>query len=109
LGLSSPEGLLARYVGDGAQVRGVPRALSDADPWVIYRPRDVGLALLRYLPENLARLIAQAGDPPPGWLAAAGTGARERLDAIRLLHRARERQARLELALRAGADPDRGQ
>jgi spermidine synthase len=90
LGLESPSGALARFVTEGARWPRVERPLTDGDPWVIYLERPPGNEQLAWLPLNLRRLRGLEGQPPAAWRAAADPAAWARLDAARLLHRARE-------------------
>ena len=64
LGLATPAGVTARRVGDGARFRGGDRPLTDADPWIVHRPRRRGAVLMGDLPENLAFLRRRAGGEP---------------------------------------------
>jgi spermidine synthase len=107
LGLATPAGLLARYVAAGAAFRGGARALTDADPWIVYRPRRPGAAPLGDLPSNLALLRARAGDAPATWLERAPDAPRA-IEALRALHDAREAHARAEAALRGVEAPQAG-
>jgi len=100
LGLASPARLLARYVGDGAPLRGGARPLTDADPWIVYRPRRSGAVLLGDLPANLAFLRERGGAPPAAWLERAGPEAGREIEALACLRAARESHARAEAALR---------
>ncbi|MEE8469286.1 MAG: hypothetical protein V3T22_12570, partial [Planctomycetota bacterium] len=90
LGLESPAGLLARYVTGGDAWPRAPRPLTDADPWIVYRPRRSAAEVLRALPQNLRRLRQLESDPPLAWRVATGPEAIRRLQGVRLLHRARE-------------------
>jgi hypothetical protein len=135
LGIDSPRGVLARFTRANADARAASldeervsraaessatearsstseRALTDADPWIAYRPRRSGAVLLSDLPENLRWLRGRAIDAPPSWLDAAGSGAALFARGVRALHDAREAHARDEAALRGAAvasetgDPD---
>ncbi len=103
LGLDSLPRCLARYVGDGADWPQVPRPLTDADPWVIYRPRREGVELLLDLPRNLRAIGAVEREPP--WLEPEWTNAVDRWRALRALARAREAHAWTEAALRGAEVP----
>jgi spermidine synthase len=99
LGLDTPAGLLARFVGDGARARGAVRRLSDADPWIVYRRRRSGPVLLADLPRNLAFLRSIGGAPPADWVASAGVGAERAIEGLAALRAAREAHARSEALL----------
>jgi len=95
LGLEDPSGLAAfciaspvaaAIVSRGA-TRGeqVPvRPLTDADPWIVYRPRPRGVEALGYLPANLARLAGQATPLSEAWATVVGAGGAARRE-VRLL------------------------
>lgn len=100
LGLSTPASLVARYAADGASLRGGVRALTDADPWIVYRPRRTGAVLLGDLPTNLAFLRRHGGAPPGAWVDSAGEGAGRAIEALACLRAAREAHARAEAGLR---------
>ena len=100
LGLEDPAGAAARFVTTGASWPAVERPLRDADPWVIYRPRRRGTALLADLPTNLATLRRAEEDLPVAWGMVIGGAGRARLAEVRLLHRAREAWHRSEFELR---------
>jgi spermidine synthase len=130
LGIATPRGLLARLssVGGLAPERSRDltdpersreltdpersRELTDDDPWIAYRPRRRGVALLADLPANLRAVRARESDPPPSWLAAAGPGAGVTLAGVRTLHLASEAHAREEARTRGAqiqpspGDPD---
>jgi len=105
LGLESPAGLVARYVCDGRAWPTSPRALTDADPWIVYLPRRSGAALLLDLPANLGRLRAVDGEPPAAWTVGLDPAQLARVGGLRALRRAREAQAAREAALRGAAPP----
>jgi hypothetical protein len=82
------------------------RSLTDADPWIVYRPRRTGAVLLTDLPANLEALRAARTPLPKAWTAvvgARGTDLRLGIDAVR---RARAAQAREEARLRGAGGPD---
>lgn len=94
LGLQDPAGLAARYLAEGDSWKSIERPLTDADPWVIYRPRRRGKVLLADLPNNLASLGRVEGPLPEDWaraLGELGEGRRRGLSALR--------RARLSFAL----------
>ncbi|MCP3917401.1 MAG: hypothetical protein GY711_17790 [bacterium] len=90
LGLDTPSGVFARYVTSGARWPVSERALSDADPWIVYRPRRRGALLLTDLPLNLRRLRTLETEPPVAWRPVAGTQGWKKLETLRLVRRARE-------------------
>lgn len=110
LGLGSPADVLARWCANASTLSGssatenAERPLTDADPWIVYRPRRRGPELLLDLPRNLARLRGLATDPSAAWLAQAGSGARERWRGFQALRKAREDQALSEARLRGAGD-----
>lgn len=56
------------------------RRLTDADPWIVYRPRPAGAEAAGFLPANLTRLRASVTALPPAWadvVGAAGLARRE--------------------------------
>jgi spermidine synthase len=113
LGIGTPSGLLARFVAESSPGSSSPpssisagdsaRALTDADPWIAYRPRRRGAVLLGDLPANLRALREREGAPPASWLAAAGPDGSKLLAGVRALHAAREAHAREEARLRGAA------
>jgi spermidine synthase len=88
LGAGDPAHLAAHRVGGGAAWPRPARSLTDADPWIIYRPRRRGPELLADLPRNL-RALAAIESPP----AAAGATAAELWSGQRALARARAAHA----------------
>lgn len=103
LGLDGPDGVIARFVTNGARWPTSARPLTDADPWVVYARRRRGRAVLADLPDNLRTLRLLEEDPPIAWRTASDASALRRLDGARLLHRAREAWE----AERAGLPPSR--
>jgi spermidine synthase len=74
LGVAGAPRLAAHRVGEGDTWPRGARPLTDADPWVLYRPRRTGAALLADLPHNLRspgpdRERAGAGWPGGGPVA----------------------------------------
>ena len=63
VGLGTPGGLLARRLMDGARWPAVPRALTDADPWISFRRKPTGVPVLGWLPVNLERVLDLADEP----------------------------------------------
>ena len=110
LGIDDAGGVSARFVTEGARWPAAPRPVTDADPWVVFRPRRRGVELLADLPRNLARLRGVEGDLPLPWQLVVGPSGQARLAAARRLHRAREVWHREEyevrrVGLRDGAPP----
>lgn len=106
LGLASPADVVAHFACAGAGFRddgSERRALTDADPWIVFAPRVEGAARLSDLPHNLGVLRHAHGDPPPRWLAAVGPSAAELVSIGRRVRAAREAQAWSEVVLRAPA------
>jgi hypothetical protein len=108
LGLGTPADLVARYAVDGARVRSGERPLTDADPWIVYRPRRTGAVLLGDLPANLAFLRELGSAAPEPWLSASGTGAETLARGLARLRAAREAHARAEARLRGHDDARSG-
>jgi spermidine synthase len=75
LGLASPELAAARFIASGAALPRVARRLSDRDPWIAYRDKPSGAAVLAWLPANLRRLI-ELREPDADWLAPGAGAAR---------------------------------
>jgi len=101
LGLESPAGLAARFVAPLSEdARAGARALTDADPWIVFRPRRSGLVLLGDLPENLGALLARRTALPAAWEAQLGERGRTRRAAVAQLQAARRAQAVEEARLR---------
>jgi len=100
LGLETPERCLGRFIALGARVPRSARALSDADPWIVYRPQRKGTDLLADLPRNLGFLRSVAEAPPRAWIAAAGPGATEQVEGMAALRAGREAHAFFEARLR---------
>ncbi|MCZ6597364.1 MAG: fused MFS/spermidine synthase [Planctomycetota bacterium] len=103
LGLGDAPHVLARFVGEGDRWPAAERPLRDADPWILYRPRRTGAALLFDLPRNLARLRAVGAEPP--WIEAGWTAAIDTWRGVAALRGAREAHAWNEAALRSSAGP----
>ncbi|MEZ6013617.1 MAG: hypothetical protein R3F49_00765 [Planctomycetota bacterium] len=91
LGLESPSGLAARLVlapdsdweSTGRErTAAAPRALTDADPWILYRERPRGVEALSFLPANLRHLAVVGGGLPERWSAAIGAAGRARYAAL---------------------------
>lgn len=99
IGLDTPERLAARYVAPPPRGENA-RALTDADPWIVHRPRRRGVVLLGDLPDNLARLRAARAPLPESWSGALSSSAASLRDGIGALQRAREAHARSEAQLR---------
>ena len=89
LGLQDSAGLLARRVASGARWPDVPRPLTDADPWITYREKPTGVAVLGWLPQNLQRVLDVGGELPLAWRDAGGAGLGARVEGLRALTRAR--------------------
>ncbi|MBK7876579.1 MAG: fused MFS/spermidine synthase [Planctomycetes bacterium] len=90
LGLASPAGVAARYVGSPRCDEAADGALlTDEHPWVVYRPRRAGAALLADLPDNLAALRALRAPLPERWAAVVGPGGAELRAGLAELQRAR--------------------
>ena len=94
LGLDSPQGIAARHVGDLGAWEAPERVLRDWDPWIAWRTKPEGLAVLQWLPANLEQLEAHASTLP--W----GDPARERT--LASLREARRILGWSELELRLG-------
>ncbi len=109
LGLESPAGLLARWVSSGETWSAPERRLTDADPWIIYRPRRSGLALLADLPLNLDLLRQRGERPPLEWLVGLPGSAADRMDGLALLRAARVAWAAEELAARGDGSLSRAE
>lgn len=88
LGMSDPSGLASRFICAGWPAPA--RALTDADPWVLFAPKAPGMQVLSWLPGNLATLRGREQPLPLGWAAACGEAGAQRLAGVRELHRARE-------------------
>jgi hypothetical protein len=73
--LATPELVAARFVASGASLPRVDRRLWDRDPWIAYRDKPSGGAVLAWLPANLERLIS-VREPDADWLAPASGPAR---------------------------------
>ena len=58
LGLATPAGIAARFIAPGSSWPACPRRLTDGDPWIAYRAKPKGAAVLDWLPANLGRLQA---------------------------------------------------
>lgn len=101
LGLETPDGLAARWVGPKARDESGARRLSDDHPWIVFRPLASGVEVLGWLPENLRALLARSEPPPEDWLAPGG---RARWLAHSSLREARYVMARGELELRLGRE-----
>lgn len=56
LGLADVDGIASRHVGSLVGFPAPPRTLSDEDPWIAWRRKPQGLAVLEWLPQNLERL-----------------------------------------------------
>jgi spermidine synthase len=97
LGVANASGLRARFVCDLDAWPKIARPLTDVDPWIAWRSQPRGLAILTWLPDNLERLLAIAGDPP--WPDVDPRGAK----LVRALHEARLAKARTEYEMRAHA------
>ena len=93
LGLDSTAALAAHFVLPGDAFPRPVRALTDLDPWVIFRPRRSGREQIADLPRNLARLRSLAQPLPLEWWLVLGTGAEDRLRGVALLREAREAYA----------------
>lgn len=100
LGIEDVGGVAARFVTLGARWPAVARPVTDADPWVVFRPRRRGVELLADLPANLASLRGVEGPLPLPWQLAVGASGQARLASARRLHRAREVWHREEYELR---------
>jgi spermidine synthase len=48
------------------------RRLTDADPWIVYRPRPAPVDAVGFLATNLARLRASVTELPPAWADVVG-------------------------------------
>jgi len=96
LGVATASGLRARFVCDLAAWPKIARPLTDVDPWIAWRAQARGLVILTWLPANLERLLAIAGEPP--WPDADTQSAK----LVHALHEARLAKARTEYELRAG-------
>ena len=81
LGLDTPAGVAARFVAPGAAWRATPRRLTDADPWIVFRSKPEGAAVLRWLPENLGALASVRADDAD-WLAPDEGELREALGGL---------------------------
>ncbi len=102
LGLDSPAGVAARWIGPPPRT-GLARALTDEDPWIVPRPRRRGVVLLGDLPANLARLSMERAELSSAWASAVGAGGLALREALDHLHRARRLHAAEEAAQRGGA------
>lgn len=94
LGLDTAAGIAARHVAALDRWPARERELSDWDPWIAWRSKPEGLAVLGWLPSNFEQLEAHASSLP--W----GDAGRDR--ALALLREARRAQAWGELELRRG-------
>jgi spermidine synthase len=54
------------------------RRLTDADPWIVYRPRPAPVDAVGFLATNLARLRASVTELPPAWADVVGEVGRGR-------------------------------
>ena len=94
LGVAGAPRLAAHRVGEGdAWPRGA-RPLTDADPWVLYRPRRTGAALLADLPHNLRSLGRIESSPEPVGPAADLWRGQRALARARAAHAWDEAEAR---------------
>ena len=100
LGLDGSAGAAAHFVGELGGWPRSARALRDADPWVVYRPRRRGARLLGDLPRNLARLRALDLGLPDAWAEVLSPGGKARVAGARSLRRAREAHAAREALAR---------
>jgi spermidine synthase len=91
LGLADVDGLASRHVGSLAGFPAPTRTLSDEDPWIAWRRKPRGLAVLEWLPQNLEKL-EQLRSPLP-WGGAKDA-------ALASLREARIAQAWAEVELR---------
>ena len=66
LGLERADALASRHVADLARWERPARLLRDWDPWIAWRAKPAGLAVLGWLPANLERLEAHASSLPWG-------------------------------------------
>lgn len=94
LGLDTPAGIASRHVAALGAWPEAARLLRDWDPWIAWRRKPEGLAVLGWLPVNLEHLEAHAASVP--W----GEPSRDR--ALASLREARRAQAWGELELRRG-------
>jgi len=108
LGLESPAGVMARFVTTGDAWPEVPRAVTDRDPWIVYRKPRTGPEQLADLPLNLARLRSLEQAPPSAWTVTAGAEGLQLLEQIRALHHAREVWARWGIERRGLTPPGEG-
>lgn len=106
LGLDSPIGAASRWVTSGGSWPAVERPVTDGDPWVLFRPRRIGVELLGDLPNNLGRLRRLEEELPFNWRLGLGAEGRARLEEARVLRRAREAWHRDEYELRRMAAGD---
>lgn len=107
LGLDSPEGVAARYVGPPHFDASEPHVLlSDEHPWIVYRPRRSGATLLADLPDNLTSLRADRAPLPERWSATVGSAGIDLRAGIAEVQRARAAQASEEARQRGLARAD---
>ncbi len=104
VGCESPAAVRARWISDLANWPAGPRALSDDDPWIVWRDRRADPPTLEWLPRNLE--LATAGGAPPPWTSDGVGDARRAL--LGALREARIASAWSEARRRAGArdEPD---
>ena len=81
LGLATPAGVAARFVAPGSSWPACPRRLTDGDPWIAYRAKPEGAAVLDWLPANLGRL-ARLRVAEADWLAPSTGDEREAQGAL---------------------------
>ena len=94
LGLDTTDGIASRHVASLAAWEGGTRALLDDDPWIAWRAKASGTAVLAWLPANLERLQQQ------GSRLSWGDPARD--SALVVLREARIAHGWAELAARRG-------
>ena len=106
LGLGTRVDLYAHRVGEAWDLEPPDRPLTDADPWVIRRPRRSGLVLLGDLPLNLATLRAVETPPEVEFTPDESQALASRWLGQRALARAREARAVADLMARGGPPLD---
>ncbi|MBL8857388.1 MAG: hypothetical protein JNL28_02630 [Planctomycetes bacterium] len=106
LGLGSALEVAARWCGPAPEPDASARSLSDADPWIVYRPRRRGAALLLDLPQNLAQTDAVEHALPSDWCRDQRAGALHAAAGQRALRGARRAHAFAEAELRQAYAPE---
>jgi spermidine synthase len=107
IGMQEPAGCIARLVTEGEHWPRVPRPLTDADPWILYRERERGTLPFLDLPQNLATLRHASEGGRASWDLLLDARGLATVRVVETLHRAQEAWARrwAELNGRASA-PD---